>query len=522
MLPVGSSARITSGLRITARASAARCRSPPESSAGSAPRPAAEIDPFEQRLADRSARASGADAADPERQRDVLGQRQVVEKVRSPAAPRRPRGAGWQSHCDHLRAIGAAEEADLPGGRRQVERSRAGEAWSCRRRTAPMQEMERPGGERQAQVVQDRRRAIAEARLLEFDHPDPLRRLPRELYSRRARRNVRRDARRGLEWPDAAARTEATDSAAPGRPPTEVAMRLTCPNCGAEYDVADGMVPAAGRHVQCTACHTRWFVARRPGAGADRGPDPAPARDPVPRAAARCPPPRRRLAATPGPHRGARRGRRPPTAAEPEAEPHPRSAADAARWSSTCRRAGAAPAKPGDRPTVARPPPLADLPPAAARRPRRLELGEPAARAAPSAAARARSRFGRGLLARAGPRRAGARGLPLPRADRRAGAAAARRSPPTATPSTAGAPRSRRASPRSAANRPTPAAVTFRGVRFTDRRVHTAFNPMQSSQMRASRHRREPAMQGNPPRARAASEQVEQPPQVVELELRPP
>lgn len=36
-------------------------------------------------------------------------------------------------------------------------------------------------------------------------------------------------------------------------------MRLTCPNCGALYDVAAGMVPAEGRHVQCTACHTRWF-----------------------------------------------------------------------------------------------------------------------------------------------------------------------------------------------------------------------------------------------------------------------
>ena len=37
-------------------------------------------------------------------------------------------------------------------------------------------------------------------------------------------------------------------------------MILTCPNCDAEYEVADGMVPAAGRHVQCTACHTRWFA----------------------------------------------------------------------------------------------------------------------------------------------------------------------------------------------------------------------------------------------------------------------
>jgi predicted Zn finger-like uncharacterized protein len=37
-------------------------------------------------------------------------------------------------------------------------------------------------------------------------------------------------------------------------------MRLSCPNCDAEYEVPDGMVPAAGRHVQCTACHTRWFA----------------------------------------------------------------------------------------------------------------------------------------------------------------------------------------------------------------------------------------------------------------------
>ena len=37
-------------------------------------------------------------------------------------------------------------------------------------------------------------------------------------------------------------------------------MRLTCPNCDAEYEVPDGMMPATGRHVQCTACHTRWFA----------------------------------------------------------------------------------------------------------------------------------------------------------------------------------------------------------------------------------------------------------------------
>lgn len=37
-------------------------------------------------------------------------------------------------------------------------------------------------------------------------------------------------------------------------------MRLTCPNCGAEYQVPDGVIPPGGKHVQCSACHTRWFM----------------------------------------------------------------------------------------------------------------------------------------------------------------------------------------------------------------------------------------------------------------------
>lgn len=43
-------------------------------------------------------------------------------------------------------------------------------------------------------------------------------------------------------------------------------MRLSCPNCGTLYDVPDSALPAAGQHVQCTQCHTRWFA---------RGPEPA-------------------------------------------------------------------------------------------------------------------------------------------------------------------------------------------------------------------------------------------------------
>ncbi len=37
-------------------------------------------------------------------------------------------------------------------------------------------------------------------------------------------------------------------------------MRLTCPSCGAIYVVKDDAVPSGGSHVQCSACHTRWFA----------------------------------------------------------------------------------------------------------------------------------------------------------------------------------------------------------------------------------------------------------------------
>ena len=49
-------------------------------------------------------------------------------------------------------------------------------------------------------------------------------------------------------------------------------MRLKCPSCGAEYEVAAHLIPQGGRHVQCTACHTRWFVnpAQEPEPSEDR------------------------------------------------------------------------------------------------------------------------------------------------------------------------------------------------------------------------------------------------------------
>ncbi|SFA90395.1 MJ0042 family finger-like domain-containing protein [Poseidonocella pacifica] len=36
-------------------------------------------------------------------------------------------------------------------------------------------------------------------------------------------------------------------------------MRLTCPNCGAEYEVPEEAIPLSGRDVQCSNCSTQWF-----------------------------------------------------------------------------------------------------------------------------------------------------------------------------------------------------------------------------------------------------------------------
>ena len=36
-------------------------------------------------------------------------------------------------------------------------------------------------------------------------------------------------------------------------------MRLTCPNCAAQYEVPDAVIPQDGRDVQCSSCGTTWF-----------------------------------------------------------------------------------------------------------------------------------------------------------------------------------------------------------------------------------------------------------------------
>lgn len=36
-------------------------------------------------------------------------------------------------------------------------------------------------------------------------------------------------------------------------------MRLVCPNCGAQYEVDDNVIPETGRDVQCSNCGHTWF-----------------------------------------------------------------------------------------------------------------------------------------------------------------------------------------------------------------------------------------------------------------------
>ena len=209
-------------------------------------------------------------------------------------------------------------------------------------------------------------------------------------------------------------------------------MRLTCPNCAADYDVPDGMIPSAGRHVQCTVCHTRWFAAGVPRAAlsedqilsrlenrptrlvavpspkASPESEPEPSARPSPRNPGRNPCRTSRLKPPPNPRRSpsrrsagpgtrpggraCRKARRAGTghgAHQSHLRPGPRAAANPV---SPPRRSE--PAKPADRPTVDRPAPLGDLP----RPPRshlRLEIVD-SPQHRPEAPAR--SRFGTGLL----------------------------------------------------------------------------------------------------------------------------
>lgn len=181
-------------------------------------------------------------------------------------------------------------------------------------------------------------------------------------------------------------------------------MRLTCPTCGAEYEIADAMIPTAGRHVQCTACHTRWFV-RREVSPAEESEDEIVQRlearshiRAVPRPSAPVESPPESVPAAPEPPAPAPGPVPPPEdQAQKPAQPRPVAGADPAPVTRPAPSAPpmpssprAVPAKPAERPMQAgdgltlRPAP-------------RLDLGaEP--KASPPRAVPQPSRFGRGLL----------------------------------------------------------------------------------------------------------------------------
>jgi predicted Zn finger-like uncharacterized protein len=146
-------------------------------------------------------------------------------------------------------------------------------------------------------------------------------------------------------------------------------MRLTCPNCDAEYDVPDGMMPAAGRHVQCTSCHTRWFA----------------------RGTAEAAPSEEQILS-----RLESRSRHVPSASQPPAEGKP-APSDPETYPAAAPPpvVPLRPAKPSERPAVPRPSELAAVPPP--RSAPRLDLNAaPVAPARPAPPASS-GRFGLGL-----------------------------------------------------------------------------------------------------------------------------
>jgi predicted Zn finger-like uncharacterized protein len=115
-------------------------------------------------------------------------------------------------------------------------------------------------------------------------------------------------------------------------------MRITCPNCLAQYEIDADLLPADGREVQCSACDHIWFQGatqrKRPSvtSGASSSAEPAPIPDPVPEQASARPLPRptetdnQPQPAPVSPARVPAPEPEPEPELEPEAEPAPRPA----------------------------------------------------------------------------------------------------------------------------------------------------------------------------------------------------
>ena len=56
----------------------------------------------------------------------------------------------------------------------------------------------------------------------------------------------------------------------------DLPMRLTCPRCGAQYEIAAAAIPVAGREVECSACSNVWFQPGQPKAATPYDPEARP------------------------------------------------------------------------------------------------------------------------------------------------------------------------------------------------------------------------------------------------------
>ncbi|WP_420585186.1 zinc-ribbon domain-containing protein [Ruegeria sp.] len=93
-------------------------------------------------------------------------------------------------------------------------------------------------------------------------------------------------------------------------------MRLTCPNCSAQYEVPDEVIPEEGRDVQCSNCEKTWFQPKHPEQEAAEPAQPA-APEPQVEEPKPEPAPAPKAAEEPTPEAKA------PPAQQPEPEPEP-------------------------------------------------------------------------------------------------------------------------------------------------------------------------------------------------------
>ncbi len=261
-LPVGSSASRSCGRAITARAMAARCFSPPDSTGGNAVDALAETHPLQQ-LDDLGAVGGLILAEHAQRQRHVLVSGHVVEQpeiLKHDADAAAQRGAAV---LGQRRGV-LVEHRNQPARRLERQKQHAqqrGFAGAGR----PGEELERMGVDAKAEVAQDlRAEPVAQADILESDHPVP----PNTARADCRRRLIRPAA--NLPPPGGAGSPCRFGFQSVNGSPARLAAKLpcssdspmliVCPNCATSYDRRRGKPAAERPPVRCVRCRTVWHA----------------------------------------------------------------------------------------------------------------------------------------------------------------------------------------------------------------------------------------------------------------------